>query len=73
MRYEGLCYKTVSAGPGDPLDTLNGRDRLRLAYEARAQLARVVPAATRRLLERGRCFQMVERRMRWLLDLEGRE
>ena len=50
MRYEGLCYKTVSAGPGDPLDTLNGRDRLRLAYEARAQLARVVPAATRRLL-----------------------
>lgn len=73
MRYEGLCFKTVSAGPGDPLDSLTSRDRSRLACEARAHLAGTVPAATRRLLERGRCIQMVERRMRWLMAQEGRE
>ncbi len=71
VRWGGLCLKTLSAET-DPLNSLSARDYARLATQARAQLATRVPAATRRLLQRGRCDQLVVRRMRWLLDQGGR-
>lgn len=67
IQYGGLCLKTLTAGPTDPLEGLTPGEFRRLAGEARIHLQAVLPMATRRLLDRGRCSQIVARRMRWLL------
>lgn len=72
MLYGGLCLKTMSAETSDPLALLSIRTYARLSAQAHAQLAGVVPAPTRRLLERGRCVQLVEHRMRRILAAGGR-
>ena len=71
MHYGGLCLKTMTAAPIDPLEALTPGDHRRLADQARASLRALVPAATRRLLDRGRCSQLVDQRMRWLLTQRG--
>lgn len=71
MHYGGLCLKTMMAAPIDPLEMLTPGDRKRLADQAHASLRALVPAATRRLLDRGRCSQLVDQRMRWLLTQRG--
>ena len=67
IQYGGLCLKTLTAAPTDPLEDLTPGEFQRLKAEARTHLQAVLPMATQRLLDRGRCSQIVARRMRWLL------
>lgn len=71
MLYEGLCLKTMTAGPTDPLTELPPHEFRCLEAQARAELLRKVPSL-RALLARGRCPQIIARRMRALLVQQGR-
>ena len=66
MHYEGLCLKTMTATPTDPLAELPPPEFRRLEAQARAELLRKLPYL-RPLLAQGKCRAAIRHRMRYLL------
>ena len=66
MCYEGLCLKTMTAAPADPLADLPPPELRRLETQARADLLRKVPYL-RALLAQGKCRAAIRHRMCYLL------